>query len=451
MKAISLRWRLLLGAAVWIGLALVALGLLMVQLFRAHIEASTELDLTAGLNRLVAQIDPAGPEGIDQPLSDPRYDLPYGGLYWQVEDVQSGQFVRSSSLFDFALAPDPAADAVLQTVPGPAEADLLALSRQVNIEGRPFRVTIAEDRAEIDRAIRRFASETAIALALGWLALLMAAVLQVQLGLAPLQRIRRGLEDVQAGRSETLQGLFPREVNPLVSQVNTMLDEQRASLEFARARASDLAHGLRTPLSALQATADRLRKLGDEEEAQAVEELCGAMTDRIEYQLRLTQLRLRAGAGSASTPLAKPIEQAASVLRKTSQGEALHWEIDCPADIEVRLDRHDLIELIGVLLENAVRHARTSVRASGRRVSGQAVLCIADDGPGMTEAQMRTAKNRGVRHDQTGSGAGLGLAIAADIARINGGSLEVATSDLGGVEVIATLPLASRVVHAGPG
>lgn len=443
MKAISLRWRLLLGAAVWIGLALVALGLLMVQLFRTHVEASTELDLNASLNRLVAQIDPAGLAGFEQPLSDPRYDLPYGGLYWQVEDVQRGEVVRSPSLFDFVLTPDAAADAALQTLPGPAETDLLALSRQVSIEDRPFRVTIAEDSAEIDQAIRGFASETAIALALGWLALLLAAVLQVRLGLAPLQRIRRGLEDVQAGRTETLQGFFPPEVDPLVAQVNTMLAEQRASLEFARARASDLAHGLRTPLSALQATADRLRKLGDAEEAQAVEELCEAMTDRIEYQLRLTQLRLRSDAGAASTSLARPIEQAISVLRKTSRGEVLHWEIDCPDNIEVRLDRHDLIELIGVLLENAARHARTRVRASGRRISGQAVLSVADDGPGMTPAQMKTAQSRGVRHDETGSGAGLGLAIAADIARINGGSLEVATSDLGGTEVVVILPLAS--------
>ncbi|WMT87393.1 HAMP domain-containing histidine kinase [Pelagibacterium sp. 26DY04] len=443
MKAISLRWRLLLGAAVWIGLALVALGLLMVQLFRTHVEASTELDLNASLNRLVAQIDPAGLAAFERPLSDPRYDLPYGGLYWQVEDVQRGEVIRSSSLFDFVLAPDAAADAALQTLPGPAETDLLALSRQVSIEDRPFRVTIAEDSAEIDQAIRGFASETAIALALGWLALLLAAVLQVRLGLAPLQRIRRGLEDVQAGRTETLQGFFPPEVDPLVAQVNTMLAEQRASLEFARARASDLAHGLRTPLSALQATADRLRKLGDAEEAQAVEELCEAMTDRIEYQLRLTRLRLRSDAGAASTSLARPIEQAISVLRKTSQGEVLHWEIDCPDNIEVRLDRHDLIELIGVLLENAARHARTRVRASGRRISGQAVLSVADDGPGMTPAQMKTAQSRGVRHDETGSGAGLGLAIAADIARINGGSLEVAASDLGGIEVVVTLPLAS--------
>lgn len=442
MKAISLRWRLLLGAAVWIGLALIALGFLMVGLFRAHVEASTELDLTSSLNRLVAQIDPAGMTGLDRPLSDPRYDLPYGGLYWQVEDVQSGAFIRSPSLFDFALAPDPAADAVLQALPGPAETDLLALSRRVNIEDRPFRVTIAEDSVEIDEAVRRFASETAIALALGWLALLLAAVLQVRLGLAPLQRIRLGLEDVQAGRSERLEGIFPREVSPLIAQVNTMLAEQQASLKFARARAADLAHGLRTPLAALQATADRLRKLGDEEEAQAVEELCGAMIERIEYQLRLTQLRLRAGNGSARTPLARPIEQTASVLRKTSQGEALHWEIDCPGDIEVRLDRHDLIELTGVLLENAVRHARTRVRVSGGRVSEQVVLSVADDGPGMTETQMKTAQNRGVRHDQVGPGAGLGLAIASDIARINGGSLEVVASDLGGIEVVVTLPLA---------
>jgi signal transduction histidine kinase len=446
VKAASLRWRLLLGAAIWIGLALIVLGLLMVQLFRSHVEAAAEANLSASLNRIVAQLDPTALSTLEQPLADPRYGLPYGGLYWQIEHIETGEIVRSPSLFDFSLSPDPSADTRLQALLGPDQATVLALSRVVRFSDDPatpaFRVTLAEDRAQVDSAVSRFAAQMAPALVLGWAGLLLAAVLQVQLGLSPLKRIRRGLTAIQAGRSQTLDDRFPKEVVPLISQVNTMLDEQRTSLEFARARASDLAHGLRTPLAALQATADRLRKLGDKEEAQAVEELCEAMTERIEYQLRLTQLRLRAATGSANTSLCKPVGQAASVLQKTSKGEGLLWQIDCPSAIIVRLDRHDLIELAGVLLENAARHARSRVTVEARIDKDRAILSIADDGAGMTEAQMKNASTRGIRYDQTGAGAGLGLAIAFDIAVINGGSLEVRAARLGGLEVVVTLPLA---------
>lgn len=442
MKAVSLRARLLAGAAVWIGVALIALGLLMVQLFRTHIEASAQFNLNAALNRLVAQLSPDDIEPPAQPLADPRYELPYGGLYWQIEASDPQSLIRSPSLFDTTLSPAvPTGDATLQTLPGPAGTTILAVSREVSFDtGQTVRVTVAEDADQIEQAVERFTLQIGFALLVGWLALLLAALLQVQLGLSPLSRIRQGLETIRAGRAKRLQGNFPREVAPLVDQVNLLLTEQEASLDFARSRASDLAHGLRTPLAALQATANRLRKLGDASEAQAVEELSAVMTEHVEYQLRLTQLRLRSGGGASSAPLVKTIEQVVSVLKRTSKGEAIDWTISGPPDLAVRLDRQDLIELVGVLLENAARHANSRIEITAGRSGEMAVLTVTDDGPGMSREQMESATRRGIRHDQTSPGAGLGFAIAADIATINGGRIDFSDGHAQGLVVRVELP-----------
>ncbi len=294
----------------------------------------------------------------------------------------------------------------------------------------------------LDLSVLTFAGQMAVGLALLWAALLVAAILQVYLGLAPLVQIRKGLEAVHKGERERLEGSFPREVDPLASQVNTMLEAQRKSLAFARTRAADLAHGLKTPLAALQSTADRLRTLGDAGEAAAVENIVHSMSERIDYQLRLAQMRPPAPGSATRTQLTHTLNQVIAVLQKTARGDEITFKLDCPPEFYVRLDRHDLIELVGVILENALRHARTRVEVTAHRQDDLIVLTIADDGVGMTPEQIDRAGIRGVRFDQSSDGSGFGLAIARDIIEFNGGSLVLTRSALGGLALEIGLPSA---------
>jgi signal transduction histidine kinase len=444
MKPTSLRLRLLLGAAVWIALALLALGVLMTELFRSHVEASARDTLSAALNRLVAGIDPDNLAALDRPLPDPRYDLTYGGLYWQVENLVSGTLARSPSLFDLRLDVEVPDEPVFEEVPGPDSTRLFALSRVLSFgEGQRILVTVAEDSAQINEAVRRFASVTATALSIGWIGLTLAALLQVHLGLVPVMRVREGLERVRSGKAPHLEGSFPRELVPFVDEINTLLAEQNSSMAFARARAADLAHGLRTPLAGLQTAADRLRALGDIAEAESVEKLVESITERIEYQLRLSQLRLRSRTNIARAAVGDTIDQVVSVLRKTAKGETLEWQVEGDVAAAVRIDRHDFIELLGVILENAARYARHSIRITSTHANGFVQIAISDDGCGMTDAQIGRATQRGVRYDQTGQGSGLGLAIAADITDFNGGSLLVQRGERDGLAVVISLPEAS--------
>jgi signal transduction histidine kinase len=167
--------------------------------------------------------------------------------------------------------------------------------------------------------IREFWTELAVALGILGIVLIGAAWLQVQLGLRPLKTIRACIEAVRSGKEVRLKGAFPSEVEPLVVEVNDLLRSQEASIAFARARAADLAHGLKTPLAVLATTSSGLRARGDEETAALVEEMTGDMADRVDYQLRLSRLRLRTRTEIYSASLQE--EKTIGALKRRAPGE----------------------------------------------------------------------------------------------------------------------------------
>jgi signal transduction histidine kinase len=457
MRPRSLRLRLLGGAALWILLALVIAGLAIGWMFTANVERTMRQGLTASLNRLVAQIEPTLTQPVpDSPLPDPRYDTPLSGIYWQVEDAADGTAWRSRSLWDVVLptagatAPDGTERFV--TLDGPGEQRLSAAVREVSFStaagDRRFRIALAENRAVLDESIRQFGSDLILALTVLGLALILAAWLQVQLGLRPLQRLRQGIGAVRRGEAQRLSSEHPAEVLPLVGEVNELLDQQQKSMEFARARAADLAHGLKTPLSVLRNLAIAMKSNGSAATGSEVDEIVGEMDDRVEYQLRLSRLRMRTRTHQLNASLNEAVERTIAVLSRTQEGEELDWDVDLAPALRVDIDRHDLMELVGVILENAAKWGKTRVRVEGRRAAGSVELRIADDGPGLTDAQMQKLGERGQRHDESRKGSGLGLAIALDVVALNSGSVAFAHAPEGGLEARVTLP-AARAVSAG--
>ena len=335
----------------------------------------------------------------------------------------------------------------LRTVPGPDGQTLAALTRPVEFATPAgpagYRVTLAEDRSILDQTIGDFGADMALALLVLGMAILLAAWLIIYLGLRPLGALRRGLEAVRHGRAEKLADDHPAEVLPLVSEVNELLALRDRSVAFARARAADLAHGLKTPLQVLTATADRLRTR-DQQSAAALDEIIAEMSDRIDYQLRLARLRLRSGSHVLSASLNNAISRSASVVSKTREGEALDWNIALGDDFRVNIDRHDLLELTGVVLENAAKWARSRVDVAVRRDGLRVELSIADDGPGLGDEQIAKLGVRGRRFDESRPGSGLGLAIALEILAMNGGEAAFSRSKLGGLSVALSLPLAEE-------
>ena len=431
MRLASLRLRLLLagGAFVIAAVAVAAQGLSL--LFKSHVEGWIDGQLNAHLDQLVAGID-MGPDGsiaVVKPPSDPRFQQPLSGNYWQVDVEPSGPIFRSRSLWDFLIAL-PKEDLVGGTlhhhrVEGPAGQTLYLLERRVKLPdrlgGRTVLAAVALDDADVRASVWRFAAVLVPFLLILGALLTAAAWVQVAYGLRPLAAMRRRLSEISSGTTRRLGSGFPEEVQPLASEIDSLLDAHDRQVTQARARAADLAHGLKTPLQALAGETGRLKAKGETTLAADIEEIAGAMQRHVDRQL--ARARLAGTDPNATANVADVVTRVVRVMERTSKGESLRWKIDVPDGLIARIDAGDLTEALGNLAENAVRHARSLVGVSARREGKSIIAKVCDDGPGIPPDQQAEALRRGSRLDVSGPGAGLGLAIAGDIAEAWGAAL----------------------------
>lgn len=451
MRIQSLRVRLILGAGVWIAVALVLAGVTIGYLFTKNVERGASADLSATMSRLIALIDPdargAAPV-LTGTLPDPRYDTPISGLYWQITDLGTEQTIRSRSLWDDVLRVGfPGEGGQLSTARGPVGQSLLAFSLTARFpkakSERRYQVIVAQDRSILDEAIARFGRELAVALLILGVVLVLAAILQVQFGLSPFRRLRQDIEAIRKGVASSIDAAYPLEVVPVVSEVNALLSLQQKSMDFARSRASDLAHGLKTPLAVLGTIAYQLEEGGDARGAASIVDLTNEMRDRIDYQLRLVRLRQRTRMHALSASLSSVVPRAVAVLKKTRAGEHLDWAVDVIDGLNVDIDANDLIELVGVILENAAQWANSLICIQAKDDATAVELQISDDGPGIPPSALSSIGQRGRRFDETVPGTGLGLAIACEIVSLNNGTIAFERSKYGGLEVVIRLPVAT--------
>lgn len=433
----SLRLRLLVAAAISIlvALALSAFGLTL--LFERHVERRVVAELDTHLDRIIAGLDrdPDGALTVSVPLADPRFAQPLSGLYWQ---VQAGDAVlRSRSLWDLELTlpDDLLADGAVHQhrVVGAGGTELLAVERSVTLPSRlggaVVRTAVAIDDADIASATRAFAADLLPYLAVIAVLLIAAAYAQVAVGLRPLAAVRNRLAAIRQGGARRLGRSFPDEILPLATEVDALLDAREAQVEKARARAADLAHGLKTPLQVLAGDVDRLRRKGEAEIAAEIEQVSTAMRRHVDREL--ARARLAAGTPDARARVAEVAERVIAVVARTPAGATLDWTVEIPASTVARIDPDDLAEALGNLIENAARHARSRVAVRAHGDAGLVTVTVADDGPGIPQDRLDEALARGGRIDKLGSGAGLGLAIVRDIAEAWGGRLDFRTGSDG--------------------
>ena len=449
MRWHSLRLRLIAGGAAAILIALTVAGVGLTILFERHVARTIADDLDVHLKQLLGGID-VDPEDrlvVTRPPADPRFADPLSGLYWQIGDDR-GQLIRSRSLWDttLSLPVDKVApgDVHHHETAGPAGARLLIAERQVSLtiggQPMPVRVAVAVDLARVSAAASAFAKDLVAALALLGLVLAIATSIQVSLGLRPLDALRHGVSDIRAGRIRHLPPTVPAEVQPLVEEVNALLDEQEREIERSRGRAADLAHGLKTPLVALAADATRLREQGQDAIARDIEGVGEAMNRHVDRELARARVRgtLRRNVG-LSTELMPLVQSLIGTLARTPSGMRVAFDPQIADGVSVPMDRTDLAEVLGNLLDNAARHAASHVRISASPGPAGVSIAIEDDGPGIAPAARASVIERGIRLDEREDGAGLGLAIVQDVLDAYGWRLNLATSDrLGGLKVTIT-------------
>lgn len=429
----SLRLRLLLAGAISILLALALSATGLTVLFYRHVERRVDTELGVFLDQIVsglAQNKETGALELTRPPSDPRFEVPLSGLYWQVSFDDTA--LRSRSLWDsvLQLPDDELAHGTLHRhiIPGPVSGNLLTLERSVRLSpragGQTVRVAAAISLGDVRTATRAFAFDMLPYLILLALFLIGAAYIQVSIGLRPLHRIRQRLRairqdpDARFGTAD-----FPQEIEPMALELDTLLTDRQARIEKARARAGDLAHGLKTPLQVLLGDVERLRSAGLNDIANDVEQVAHTMQRHVEREL--ARARLATGTGLAASNISEAIERVVSVVSRTPAGAALDWAFDVDEQAIVVIDPDDLAEALGNLLENAARHARSQVSIRTVSEADRIMIRIEDDGPGIAEDQIEKMLKRGGRLDQSTSGAGLGLAIVQEIAEVWGGSFKL--------------------------
>jgi signal transduction histidine kinase len=450
----SLRLRLIAGgiAAILIALGISGAGLAL--LFERHVTRTISEELNHSLKQLIGGIDldTAGKLTVSEPPTDPRFEEPLSGLYWQVSDDRH-EVLRSRSLWDtvLQLAPDlPVSGSEhLHVIPGPGATRVLAIERvvQLNAPGGPLavRVVVAADFSRIVNATRAFSWDLAAALAILGLALAMATVVQVVLGVKPLTSLRRGIADIRAGRAHHLRAEAPSEVQPLADELNELMDAQEHEIERSRGRAADLAHGLKTPLAALLSDAQRIRSRGEESIARDIEAVADVMRRHVDRELARARLRSAARHKMAiSTEVEPLIRVLVETIRRTPDGARFNFDIEVSDKQSAPFERSDLAEVLGNLLENAVRYGRAQVRITAQ----DSTIRIEDDGPGIAPEEQTRVTERGTRLDERGGGAGLGLAIVQDVLDAYGWRLKLGRSqDLGGLSA-EVLPKASVLAPA---
>jgi signal transduction histidine kinase len=443
MRRPSLRLRLIAGGVAAILVALAVAGAGLTILFERHVARTMADDLDVHLKQLLAAID-VDAEGrlvLGQLPTDPRFSDPLSGLYWQISSDR-GDLLRSRSLWDTSLAlpadePSPG-EVHRHELRGPADSRVLVAERRIslNVGDRrvPVRVAVAADLARVSAAATAFARDLAIALGLLGLVLAIATSIQVTLGLQPLAALRRGVAEIRSGRLHRMPAAVPVEVAPLVEEVNALLDMQDREIERSRGRAADLAHGLKTPLAALASDASRLHKRGEHTIAREIEAVAGAMGRHVDRELARVRLRGAPQRGiGASAELAPLVRSLVATLERTPAGARVTFEPQVAATLKVPFDRTDLAEVLGNLLDNAARHARSRVRLTSSTDGAAPWIAVEDDGLGIAPAARMSVLAAGARLDERGE-TGLGLAIVQDVLAAYGWRLVLGTSELGGLK-----------------
>lgn len=436
----SLRLRLLVGTLFWIVLSLLVAGVGLGKLFYQHASEQLYNELRLHLDQITARLDfdDNGELSLSSLPSDPRFSKPLSGLYWQINQVQQGEqgvasSMRSRSLWDqkleLPMQHSPLTRQTLQLVPN---ASLLTLVRLVELDGQPLLIAVAANENFLQQPVAEFQHELWLALLVLGIGLVLAAVVQVWIGVSPLNHLRQALLRVRNGQQQQLAGKFPQEVMPLVDDFNTVLKQNVEMVARAQTQAGNLAHALKTPLTIL---ANAAYADPDNSLAEVINTQVHSARAQVDYHLKHARAAANAQRSNVQTNIADTLNGLVRVLNRLYEQRSLAIEISPVAQgLVFKGEQQDLQEMLGNLLDNACKWAHSKVSISAYAEAKQLYINVEDDGAGIAEELKQQVLQRGVRADEKVQGSGLGLSIVADLAQLYQGQLILDSSALGGLK-----------------
>ena len=438
---------------------------MLTTLYKNNAQKNFQELLTAHLYNLMGVVD-RGDNGAltgNPNLGDPHFQQPFSGWYWSVIplDEKPGRAkdrraIRSNSLGgEILITPDakavPFKDGFLRTyqIIGIQGEEITVAEAQIFLgEGDDlYRFLVTGNNEALELETSEFTQNLVIFLALFGVGMVISTFVIIKYGLRPLNRAKDALNDIRNGEAERLEGTFPDEITPLITEMNALIDANKTVLERARTQVGNLAHALKTPISVLK---NEARAPGSDLAAK-VEEQAENMQEHVQRYLDRARIAAQVGSINARTPVTPVLDRMVRVMQRLNP-HLRYAKFDKDAeDCNFRGEQQDLEEVLGNLIENASRFAVEQVKISvdsmpspNDGLSTMLELIIEDDGPGLSKEQRSEALKRGRRLDETKPGSGLGLSIVNDIVQEYKGSIELGESQLGGLKASVYLPLTNR-------
>jgi len=453
----SLRARLLVFSAVPSLLFLVIGVLVAASLARGIQRGEFEDSLLQELYQLVAwaQVDNNGEFDPKLPGAT-RFETTFSGWYYQVFKIQDDSSLlvvtSSPSLQQARLnLPEIRDDENRWTTHsvGPTGEPLLIVVQRLPAsalaDGRPipnpddqFLLAVARSEVPLERLNGLVTRALGIGVAIAAIFLSVSTLVLVTFSLAPLRRVQTSLHEILSGDATRLEGKFLREIDPLADEINLLIDENEKVVERARTQVGNLAHALKTPLSVL--TNEAREK--DTPLASAVREQTALMRSQVDRYLARARVAATSQVLGTRTAVEPVIARLGRALQKIHVDKNITLDLDVPSNLFLRGEQQDLEEVIGNVMENAFKWAKSRIALKVEKVDVDLVFTLSDDGPGLTPEDRPQALKRGQRLDETTPGTGLGLSIVTDIVSAYGGEVELGEAALGGLEVRISLPSA---------
>ena len=425
--------------------ALLLVGLLLVQsslwLFEAGLRRNLATDLreeTEGL--LIAMVQGTDGFKLDSSRLNPRYQRAFSGHYFRIELPERSW--RSRSLWDAEPAWPTRNGLASDLVDGPQEQRLLAYRAEYRRDGQRIVISVARDYTPI---LKSFAQVRLGGLGLIGVALLAFLLLQryaVKLAMRPLERARQQIAQLQQGQRQQLDIQAPIELQPLVEQINHLLAHTDDTLKRSRHALGNLGHALKTPLAVLGSLTQREELAAHPRLQQDLREQLAQVQQRVSRELGRARLagEVLPGAYFDCDEELAPLFETLKMIHRRELN--LHWQTH--QDCRLPWDREDMLELLGNLLDNACKFARSEVLLSIDQTPDGYLIQIEDDGPGIPADRREAVLERGTRLDERAEGHGLGLGIVRDILTAWNGRLSLEQSNLGGLRACIHLPTQQR-------
>lgn len=378
---------------------------------------------------------------------NPIYNTPFSGHYYSIyienSENQStpGITIRSPSLQGEGLTSN--TDVNIQyDIAGPQNQRIILWSKKFQKNGHNVVLTLAEDMTSLKAQRKRFRW---VFLIIGMTGIVLLLTLQrfiIRRLFKRLDHARHEVKQIELGKAQQLSEDVPLEIYPLVKEFNHSLSLMQQRLERSRNSLGNLAHALKTPLSLLIQQLDN-KDTGDNTDSSNQQAKLQAERIRQLMERELKRARL-AGLGNTSQRFSPCLELPVlvDVLKQAHQKNALQIKLVISDQVSVFGDREDMLELLGNLLDNACKWAKSTVLCSisSATKNNEITLVVEDDGAGRSTKEIEQLMQRGVRLDESVEGHGLGLAICKDIVKLYGGSIHFDRSEkLGGFRVLIVI------------